>query len=128
MLGVAAPTNAPADRPPATDPISGEVGYWLASSDVARVAAQHTVITPIEYALLELARAYTRNARTEVMIDDVARMVNDAHLTDAAGLIENDRLLHRLTAVIRSLLGEGAPVLALQAIVDAVREARTMRQ
>ncbi|HUF31208.1 MAG TPA: FHIPEP family type III secretion protein [Gemmatimonadaceae bacterium] len=123
LLGAAPPPGAPADRPPASDPLSGEQGYWVTPADAARVAEPHRVITPIEYSLLELAHAYRRNARTEITIDDVARMINTASLNDAAELIGNTRLLHRLTMVVRCLLAEGAPVFALRGIADVVKEA-----
>ena len=122
MCGAAPPPGAPADRPPATDPLSGEVGYWLTPTDEARVTEPHRVVTAIEYALLELARAYLRNARTEVTIDDVAGLIESSMLNDATALLENSRFLHRLTMVVRSLLAEGAPVSALQAIADIVRD------
>lgn len=123
LLGAAAPSGSPADRPPASDPLSRELGYWLAPADVARVNEPHRVITPVEYALLELAREYLRNARTELTIDDVARMIEVAALDDAAAFIENPHLIHRLTRVIRCLLIEGAPVSALRAIADVVKDA-----
>ena len=120
MFGAAPPPGAPADRPPATDPLSGEMGYWLTHSDEARVTEPHRVVKAIEYPLLELARAYLRNARTEVTIDDVAGLVERSMLNDATALLENSRFLHRLTMVVRCLLAEGAPVCALQAIADIV--------
>jgi len=123
LLGAAPPPGVPPDLPPAADPLSGRIGFWVPESALDRVEGEHEAWTPLEYAIHDLARVYLRNVRTELTPDDVARSLESAGVPDAAAIAGDPVLLLRVTRVVRALVAERAPVTALESIAALVREA-----
>ena len=109
--------------PPARDPLSGDVGYWVHEVDIQGVSDGARVSTPLQYVLLDLARVYLKNAQTELTLDDVAQLVESATVKHAETIVEDTTRLQRVAQVVRGLVAEGTPVLALDRIVSLVDEA-----
>lgn len=122
LFGAAAPPGSPPDLPPAFDPLSREVGYWITESDLDRVDGDYRAWNALEFALHELAHVYLQNVRTELTLDDVAILLRSASVRDADALVADTATLQRITHVIRCLVSEGAPATELDDLAPLVRE------
>lgn len=104
---------------PSLDPLTGKEGSFVSESEwQPSLAGEGPLWNFLDYPARHLRQVIEQNLKVFLGHQETAWLLHELSSDAALQIVENPRLLSKLTALLRALVDERVPIVALQAICD----------
>ncbi|WP_434051654.1 MAG: FHIPEP family type III secretion protein [Roseibium sp.] len=104
---------------PSLDPLTGQEGSFVSESEwQPSLAGQEPLWNFLDYPARHLRQVIEQNLKVFLGHQETAWLLHELSSDSALQIREDPRLLSKLTALLRALVDERVPIVALQAICD----------